>query len=266
MKARVQRFAVSTVLLLVLPALALAAVATKEFHKVVPFRSGGEVAVENVNGSITVETWNQEDVEVNAEITVRARNSREARDFLKKVEIILDRDGDHLQIEPDYPKREGSGFLNWIFGRRPPEVTVKFRIRLPRETDLTASSVNGRVAVFDVRGDLNIHTTNGAVEVREVAGSLSVRTVNGSVKARVQELPAEAEITLKTVNGGIRLYLPENVSAEVEAGTVNGSIDSDFPIRVEGKYGPKRASGRIGEGEAFVRLKTVNGSIQILKR
>ena len=266
MKRRVRICVVSVVLALVSPALALAAVATKQFHEVVPFKTGGKVTVNNVNGSITVETWDQENVEVNAEIVVKARSRRDAEDFLKEVEIILDRSGDRLRIEPDYPKREGSGLLDWVFGRRPPEVTVNFRIRLPQQTDVVASSVNGRVTVSDVQGDVKLHTTNGSVEVRDVVGSLSVQTVNGSVKAKLLELPADAEVSLKTVNGGIRLYLPEDVSAEIEASTVNGGIDSEFPIEVRGKYGPKHASGRVGEGDAFVTLKTVNGSIQILKR
>jgi len=53
---------------------------------------------------------------------------------------------------------------------------------------------------------------------------------------------------LETVNGSIKLYLPDQAGANVAAETVNGSIHTDFPLTVEGKFGPKRLNGVLGKG------------------
>ena len=47
------------------------------------------------------------------------------------------------------------------------------------------------------------------------------------------------------------------------AATVNGGIESDFPLTVTGRFGPRRVSGTIGGGGRDLRLETVNGGIHI---
>ena len=260
------RVAVGILLVAALPAFVSGATATRSFHREVPFSAGGSLELSNVNGSVEISSWDSQLVRIDAEILVKAGRQKDAERFLDEVEIVVEGSGRRLRVEPDYPDNRGSGLLDWIFGHRRPEVRVDFRLRVPRKVDLDVENVNGRVDVSDVQGDATIRVTNGAVDVRDLAGSLSAHTVNGSVKARLLEVPPDAEIELKTVNGSIRLYLPEDVSAEVEASTVNGGIDSDFPLDVEGKYGPKHASGELGTGQASIRLKTVNGGIDIRKR
>ena len=49
------------------------------------------------------------------------------------------------------------------------------------------------------------------------------------------------------------------------AETVHGSITSDFPVTLRGKFGPKEISGKIGKGGHELRLATVNGSIRLLE-
>jgi DUF4097 and DUF4098 domain-containing protein YvlB len=59
--------------------------------------------------------------------------------------------------------------------------------------------------------------------------------------------------------------LPGNLSADVEATTVNGSVESDFPIVVRGRMQAGSLKGRIGEGGRVLDLTTVNGSIRLEK-
>ena len=46
---------------------------------------------------------------------------------------------------------------------------------------------------------------------------------------------------------------------------MNGSIRTDFDLRVNGKFNSKNVRGQIGSGDARLSLKTVNGSIAILE-
>jgi DUF4097 and DUF4098 domain-containing protein YvlB len=66
------------------------------------------------------------------------------------------------------------------------------------------------------------------------------------------------------VNGSATAELPARLDADVEARTVNGSIQTDYPLEVTGKVG-KHARGMVGIGGRKVHVTTVNGSINLRK-
>jgi DUF4097 and DUF4098 domain-containing protein YvlB len=55
--------------------------------------------------------------------------------------------------------------------------------------------------------------------------------------------------------------LPSDVSAELSARTTNGSITTDFPIRVEGRWSRRSLEGSLNGGGQRIELRTTNGSI-----
>ena len=44
---------------------------------------------------------------------------------------------------------------------------------------------------------------------------------------------------------------------------MNGEIETDFPLTVTGRFGPRRLNGRIGSGGRTLSLETVNGAVRI---
>src|SRR5216684_282736 len=93
----------------------------------------------------------------------------------------------------------------------------------------------------DVRVDFTVSVPKGV----EFDG----QTVNGQAEAE----GLTANVTLGTVN------------TEIRAETLNGDIDSDFPMTVSGRFGPRRVRATIGAGGRTLELKTVNGSIRLRK-
>ena len=236
---------------------------TKEFKKSFGFRPGGEVAVKNVNGNIHVRSWDVDSVEVFAEIEVKAGSRRDAEEFMKRVKIVTDLRRGRLSVEPDYPKsRGGGGFLDWIFGRKP-QVKVEFWVRVPGKTDLQLKSVNGNVKVRDVAGRAEFGTTNGSIEAEGMEGAVDAHSVNGGIRVELREVDRHEEMSFHTTNGSIKIYLPSDVEADIEASSVNGGISTDFPLEVRGKFNRKRIRGRINGGGGLIDLHTVNGSIRL---
>lgn len=245
---------------------ALPYTATKEFRKTFPYDPEKELEVRNVNGSITVTAWDQDEIEVYAEINVRSSSRRDAEEYLEEVEVHVRETTRRIAVEAEYP-RLSSGFFDWLFGRRRPEVNVRFWIKVPHKpVELSLHTVNGSLEIEEAMGRLSFTTTNGRIEAREVKGDLEANTVNGSVRLELASVDRDARIEAKTVNGSIRVYLPEDTQADIEASTVNGRIGTDFPLELSGKYAGKRATGTIHGGGALIRLRTVNGSIDILER
>ncbi|MHB1225508.1 MAG: hypothetical protein ACYC2G_15880, partial [Gemmatimonadaceae bacterium] len=71
------------------------------------------------------------------------------------------------------------------------------------------------------------------------------------------------DLSYSTVNGSITVAVPRPLSAELQMQTVNGGIESDFPLTVSGRINPRRISATVGDGGRRLSLKTVNGSIRL---
>ncbi|MBN1466744.1 DUF4097 family beta strand repeat protein [candidate division KSB1 bacterium] len=238
---------------------------TREYHKQHEF-DGDEVSIETVNGKIFIETWDQDVVDVYAEIQVRASNKNEARKFLEDVEIVVRRRNDRLNIRVEKPHDSSGGFWDWIAGIGKPSLTVNFAIKVPEEMDVDASSVNGSIDVVGVAGNVSLSTTNGKIAAEDIRGSVEAETTNGSINVDISTSDLQDDVRLHTVNGSIKLALDRDVEADIDISTVNGSINTDFPLEVRGQWGPKNVSGEINGGGARIALETVNGSVSILER
>jgi hypothetical protein len=212
-------------------------------------RAPARLAVDaGANGSIEVTGENRRDVQVRAMVQAWAQDDDEAARIAADVEVRAD-DG-VLQAEgPDQRGRAG-----W---------SVSYRVRAPRGIDLMLETHNGGIEIATVRGDLNLEAHNGGIRLEGVAGNVRGRTTNGGVEADLTGRTWEgAGLDLETTNGGVRLRIPEGYSARLETGTVNGGIDIDFPVTVQGRIGREFAT-TLGEGGPLVRAETTNGQVRV---
>ena len=74
-----------------------------------------------------------------------------------------------------------------------------------------------------------------------------------------------AGLALETTNGGVTLDVPRGYNAQLETGTVNGSMNIDFPITIQGSL-TRRIRTTLGSGGPLVRATTTNGSVRIRQR
>jgi DUF4097 and DUF4098 domain-containing protein YvlB len=87
--------------------------------------------------------------------------------------------------------------------------------------------------------------------------------VNGSIDVRMDALTASGDVALKTVNGSITAALPARLNADLDAQTVTGRVNTDFPLQVVGRISSRHVRATIGSGGRKLSLQTVNGSIEI---
>ena len=58
------------------------------------------------------------------------------------------------------------------------------------------------------------------------------------------------------------LDIPRGYNAQLETGTVNGGVNIDFPITVQGSIG-HRITTKLGNGGPRIRATTTNGGVRI---
>ena len=175
---------------------------------------------------------------------------------------------------------------------------ASLRVLVPPGTHLDVTTSNGQITVTGPLGGGRLESSNADVLVTRVDGGLAVRTSNGSV--RVTDHSGELTIVssngnvivlghddgavvietnnglieyagtiesggpneLLTVNGSIVVALAGSASVMLDARTTNGTVTSRYAI-LEAERSPTELRGRIAGGEATLRLRATNGSIEV---
>jgi DUF4097 and DUF4098 domain-containing protein YvlB len=249
---------VATALLLAAPASA------QDFHWTGRLAAGKRLEIKGVNGSIRTVAATGGEIDVSARKTARRSDPDEV-----KIEVVPSDEGVTICAVYPTPRRArrentcepGDG---WHSSTDNNDVNVDFTIKLPAGIVFSGETVNGEIDAEGVGADAMVSTVNGSINV-EASGHVEASTVNGSIRASMGRADWSSEAEFSTVNGGITLTLPGNLNAEVSAQTVNGDLETDFPLTVTGKFGPRHMRGTIGSGGRYLKLSTVNGSIHLIK-
>ncbi|MGB5400177.1 MAG: hypothetical protein WBO71_08175 [Thermoanaerobaculia bacterium] len=246
-------------------------------------RSGPQrVIVDNVWGSITVEGYEGETVEMTAVETVRARTAERMDQARREVELQVNKQDGEVEFYVDGPFRchdrteQGNCWNNW---RDRYEVIYDFRVRVPHDTDIELRTVNhGDIEVSGVRGDFVVNNVNGSVELSGLAGSGEATTVNGPVVASFVSNPKKNS-HFETINGKIDVSFQPGLSADLEMVARWGELWSEYKVEALPSPPPtKRTEGgrtvielqrgsrvRVDGGGPTHSFETLNGNIYVRK-
>lgn len=204
------------------------------------------------NGSIRVVGWDGDSVRVTARIQANARSDGAAQDLLKDVRINVD----GRRISADGARSSGRN-ESW---------SVSYVVFVPHRFDLQLEAHNGSLGITGVVGKMDMRTENGSVNLADVGGDVRARTQNGSLNVQLEGGKWEGTgLDAETENGSVRMGIPSSYAAQIETGTVNGHMSTDFPITVQGRIG-RRLSLPLNGGGTTLRAITTNGSVSLTRR
>lgn len=200
--------------------------------------------------------------------------------------------GDRVDIEVRVPQR------HWGF--RSGHRSIKVTLRVPRAADLDARTGDGSVEVAPLSGRIRVSTGDGSITADGLQGEIRLHTGDGSIRAtgldgrleadtgdghmnvagrfdavdlRTGDGGIEANVargsriagawSLRSGDGGITLRLPDDLSADLDAHTGDGSIDSDLQVTVSGTISSSTVRGKLGAGGPPLRVQTGDGSIHL---
>ena len=228
----------------------------EKFEQTYPLSKNGNVSVSNVNGSITVEAWDRD------EVRLEATKIADSKESLADVDIKVEATADSFSVEADYKSWKWNDKRNENRNRK---LEVEFRLSVPRTAVLNEiETVNGSVSVSNFTNVTKVSAVNGNVTAANLRGRANLSTVNGQVTADFDRVDGSSRIDLSTVNGEVSLLVPSDVNATIKADSLNGNITNDFglPVR-KGQYVGRDLYGRVGTGEAQIKLNSVNGRLSI---
>ncbi|MFN8002726.1 MAG: DUF4097 family beta strand repeat-containing protein [Acidobacteriota bacterium] len=203
------------------------------------------------NGGVSVKGWERNEVLVRMQIQAWAQTDSEAQALTGQIRV--ETGGGNIHAEgPEAQNREG-----W---------SVSYEIFAPYNSNLSLKTHNGGISVSNIRGQIQFDAHNGGVALKHLAGNVKGETHNGGVSIELAGNRWDGEgMDVKTTNGGISLRVPENYSAQLETGTVNGRVSVDFPLTVQGEI-KRELSVNLGNGGAKIRATTTNGGVSLKRK
>jgi hypothetical protein len=231
------------------------------FHWSGKIAAGDAIEIKGVNGGIVATAASGSEVEVTA-----IKKGRRSDPAEVKVEVVEHAGG--VTICAVYPSDDaknecqpGKGGHMRVHDN---DVNVEFQVKVPAGVRFVGRTVNGGIQAHSIQADAEAETVNGGVEL-DATGTARAVAVNGGLSVRLGRADWDGTLQLETVNGGIDVTLPDGLSAEVRASTVNGDISTDFPLTITGKIAKHKLEGTVGAGGRLLQMKTVNGGIELHK-
>lgn len=266
-----------------------------------PADATGQVEVSNTAGSVTVTGWNRNEVEVTGELG----DGSERLEFttagkLTRVKVVIPKKSFNVESSDlviKVPVASGL-FVNTVSAdvrvsgiqgqQRLQTVSADIATEAAAE-DVECKSVSGDVTVNGSgrRGLLNITTVSGDASAAKIAGEVNGSTVSGNfnlglgetMRSRLRSTSGDVAMTgrllpdtridVESISGDVRLDLAGPADVEFDVSSFNGEIRNCMgpkPVRTD-EYAPGRELRfREGQGSARVRVKTLNGDINVCRK
>lgn len=227
---------------------------------------GTQLWVDNRNGTVTVEGYAGDSVEVDIEIRGPSKKAVNA------VSVTATQSGGELRLKTEYADASAAD-----------EVSVSLTIRCPMSVPVQRiQTTNGAVEVTGVSGDPTLTSENGSITARKVDGTVSLSTSNGKITAREIgaiggaktsngsisiDVPAiKKDVVIRTNNGHIEATLVPTLDAAISATTTSGSVDIHDLDLSSAQTTQTSVSGVLGKGTHDLSFTVTNGSIDIRTR
>lgn len=236
-------------------------------HLKVLVEDGAVTVSEGPVGAVTVSGEHPEDVH-DYSASVAAGEARIELKRRRSFEARIGQRGAHMEVQVP------TGSTVDIEGSNGPvRVTGAFEVSRVKAS-------NGPVEVHDARGALTAETSNGGVTIGNHNGALIARSSNGPIQVANQRggavqlttsngavrfegaIEAGSDNALETSNGPIEVVLAGTPSFILDATTSNAGVTSRFAL-LDGTKSDSRLTGRVGDGQARLTLRTSNGPIEV---
>lgn len=273
--------------LLLFPAGLLMAAGPKRGEKTISTTTSPRVSISNLAGKVVVKGWNRLQVHVVYSVSS------------PKVTV------DTEQL-PGHGPAQKVHFMTYVVNRSGVEQdpTVDYIVQVPTSASLEIHDPQGSVNIESIKGDTSVDSLGGNISVANASGHLSVRSVGGNIEVirpsgRVEAYSINGNLhfvnpkssslrgtttsgtivyegnfvpggdyILSDYSGDINILCPPTASFELNAKTVRGKLDNQFPVVSRGPSSSFLSSansffGTRGSGEATLELTSFSGVISI---
>ena len=229
----------------------------------------GELSVELVRGSITVQGYPGKEVLIQTGASGKKYEEPDTMDGLRRItsqgfDLEATEDNNRVRVKVKTPTKQ-----------------VNLIIQVPTNFSVNASTINnGHLRVENVEGEVEANNVNGSIYLENLSGSAVANTVNGRLEASFVQVAPDTPMAFTSLNGDVDVTFPADTKMTVKLKTLNGEIYTDFDLTLSRRNQEERSerngiyrvrinneiTGDINGGGPTLQLTNHNGNIYVRKK
>jgi hypothetical protein len=237
---------------------------------------GGSVTLAGApEGSVTVEAWPRDEVEITADVEQSAPTEEELTRLAAVNTFVVDEDLNHVRVltvgvhDRKYLKRVARDLPKGLLAM---PWRIDYHLRVPAAVDLEVNAGRGALTIKGVEGAVQVSAGGG--------GGADFTLAGGDVRATVASGPVAVRVTARSWRGGgldVRVASGD-LTVELPAG-FSGDIDAEVlrAGRVENAYAglaprertqatERSLQGRAGAGGPLLSFVVGDGTLRITQK
>jgi hypothetical protein len=235
---------------------------------------GGSVTLVGApEGSVTVEAWPKDEVEITADVEQSAATEDELTRLAAVNTFVVDTDLNHIRVttvgvhDRKYLKRVARDLpknllaLPW---------KIDYHLRVPASVDLEVNAGRGALNVSGVEGALQLNAGEGGADFTLAGGDVNATLAGGPVTVRVTARSWRGRgLDVRVASGDLTVELPAGFSGDINAEVLRaGRVENTYAglaPRERTQATGRSLQARAGAGGATLSFTVGDGTLHILQ-
>jgi hypothetical protein len=238
----------------------------------IDFGAGGTLSVVGApNGSITIEGWQKNEVEISADIEVQAETETDLALLAQVSTFVLDESFGHITIQS--VGAHDKKYLKSVAKKFPKNLLampfrIDYKIKVPSYCDLEINGGHSDLNLSNVEGTMRINVLETSAKLNLIGGTIIATFGSGTIDVAIPTRGwrgRSADIQL--ASGTMNVSLPPNLSAEIDAKILrNGQIENSYKTlkpRDRTKFTTKLIAAKAGNGGVGLSFTVGDGTLKL---
>jgi predicted membrane protein len=247
--------------LFVIALLAYNAVQAQDYK--IPVAGASSLKLENFSGTLTIEGYSGNEIiispaEASEPIPERAKG-------LKPIYSLgTDNTGIGLAVEKEENRITVKCLLSFANSK-------EFTMKVPENLAVSIASQcenSNEIFISKIKNEIEIQNCF-SITLEQVTGPLVLSTISGDINVNLSAVNTQKPFAISSVSGEIDVTLPAKLGADIEMGSVTGTMYSDFDFSNSDKdmkrVGGNQLNYKMNGGGLKFNIVTVSGNIYLRK-
>lgn len=222
-------------------------------------------------GNVTVEGWNKNEIEIVADIELRAASEEDLKTLAGVTGFVLDEGFTSLKIvstgphDKDFIKRYAKGFPKRLIGT---PWRIDYKLKVPAQVDIEINNGNGAVTLRGVEGALQVKTLDGDANLDLTGGAVVATVGRGTVNVNLLGHSWRGRgAAIQVAEGTLNVNLPPAFSGDIDASVLRkGTLENTYAAlqpRERTVPSAKSLEARAGAGGALLTFVVGDGTLRL---
>jgi len=224
-------------------------------------------------GSITVEGWPRSEVQITADLELRAETEEDLNILAAVNGWVLEDEANHLSIlstgthDKVFMRRVAKKFPKKLLGL---PWKIDYRVRVPMAADLEINAGRGPIMLSGVEGAITLTATESETQMTLTSGTVTATVASGRIDVRIPTRSWRGTgANLRIAAGDLNVELLAGFNGDIDADILRTGQISHMYSALETREKPgitdRIVRARAGAGGAFFKFTVGDGTIRIRK-